>query len=115
MILATVETITITIASVIGICGLMATLFLIIYNHSTNDKKHLKEGQEPILSSSYVEIHKGCLQTMYMMREAIKENEIRSSKAVDDLKADMKTQFEQVLESLRCMETKILNKVNHNG
>jgi len=114
LILAASETI-ITVSSIIGICGILAVLFTIIYNHSTNDKKHLKEGNEPVLQASCMQIHAGSIQAMQMLSNSVRDSEQRATKSVDDLKEDMNRQFLQVLASIRCLESKLIAKKENNG
>jgi hypothetical protein len=113
-VLATSETI-ITVSSIIGICGILAVLFLIIYNHSTNDKKHLKEGDEPVMQASCLQIHAGSIQAMQMLSTSVRDSEQRAAKAVDDLKEDMNRQFIQVLTSIRCLQEKLIAQKANNG
>lgn len=99
-----------TIAAIIGVCAVFATLFIIVNNHSSNDKKHLKEGEQPMTLPMCDQVHKGWQNCIKILSDAAEKNEERSAEAVRELKMDMNRQFEQVLASVRCLESKLLQK-----
>jgi len=105
----------ITVSAIVGICGVLATLFYVIYNHATNDKKHLKEGDEPVLQASCMQIHAGSIQAMQMLSTSVRDSEQRATKSVDDLREDMNRQFVQVLASIRCLQEKLVTQKANNG
>lgn len=127
LILASSEII-ITVSAVVGICGILAVLFGIIYGHSTNDKKHLKEGDIPVLAPACLQIHQGYQLTiqllkesidsnerrstdsMALLKESIDSNERRSADSIIQLRQDVGKQYEQLTTTIRCLEEKLFRK-----
>jgi hypothetical protein len=96
------------IAAIIGVCAVFITMFSIIYSHSTNDKKHLKEGEQPMTQPMCQQVHQGWQQCVVILTEAVKANELRAADALRDLKLDIKTQNSLVIGSIQCLEKKMM-------
>jgi hypothetical protein len=107
-VLATANETIVTVASIIGVCAVFVTLFIIISNHANNDQKHLKEGETPMTLQMCDQVHKGWQQCVTILAAAVKSNEERATESVRELKKDISEQNKQVLASIHCLESKVL-------